>query len=148
MGLNESLKRIESMFKSLDISTSGLIAQRQRMNTIAGNLANLNTTRDADGKTSAFQRRFVTFAAAESGSSTGEPAGVTYQVAVDTATPPRRVHQPGHPDADKDGYVSYPNIDMVTEFVNALEASRAYEANLVAVDMTKQIANLSLKILA
>ena len=58
------------------------------------------------------------------------------------------MYEPGHPDADKDGYVSYPNIDMMTEFVNAVEASRAYEANLVAVDMTKQLANLSLKILA
>jgi flagellar basal-body rod protein FlgC len=136
------------MFKTLDISTSGLIAQRQRMNVIAANLANLNTTRDADGKPSPFQRRLVTLSAAESGSTTGEPAGVNYQIAVDTTTPSHRVYQPGHPDADKDGYVSFPNIDMVTEFVNAVEASRAYEANLAAIDMTKQIANLSLKILA
>jgi flagellar basal-body rod protein FlgC len=136
------------MLSALDVSTSALIAQRQRMNAIADNLANLNTTRDADGKPSAFQRRFVTFAAAESGNSTDAPGGVTYHVSVDTTTPPRRVFEPGHPDADKEGYVSYPNIDMMTEFVNAVEASRAYQANLVAIDMTKQIANLSLKILA
>jgi len=136
------------MLRALDVSTSALIAQRQRMNTIADNLANLNTTRDADGKPSAFQRRFVTFAAAESGNSGDTPGGVTYHVAVDATAPPRRVFEPGHPDADKEGYVSYPNIDMMTEFVNAVEASRAYQANLVAIDMTKQIANLSLKILA
>ncbi len=135
------------MFRTLDISTSALIGQRQRMNAIADNLANLNTTRNADGKPSPFQRRFVTFAA-QSENSSDAPSGVTYQVSVDTSTPPRRVFEPGHPDADKDGYVSYPNIDMMTEFVNAVEASRAYEANLVAVDMTKQLANLTLKILA
>jgi flagellar basal-body rod protein FlgC len=136
------------MLSALDVSTSGLIAQRQRMNAIADNLANLNTTRDADGKPSAFQRRFVTFAAADPNNSSETPGGVTYHVSVDTASPPRRVYEPGHPDADKEGYVSYPNIDMMTEFVNAVEASRAYQANLVAIDMTKQIANLSLKILA
>ncbi len=135
------------MFRTLDISTSALIGERQRMNAIAGNLANLNTTRDADGKVSPFQRRFVTFAS-QSENSPDVPSGVTYQVSVDTSTPPRRAYEPGHPDADKDGYVSYPNIDMMTEFVNAVEASLAYEANLVAVDMTKQLVNLSLKILA
>jgi flagellar basal-body rod protein FlgC len=135
------------MFRTLDISTSALIGERQRMNVVADNLANLNTTRDADGKVSPFQRRFVTFAS-QSENGSDAPAGVTYQIAVDTTTPPRRVHEPGHPDADKDGYVSYPNIDMTTEFVNAMEASRAYQANLVAIDITKQGFNQSLKILA
>jgi flagellar basal-body rod protein FlgC len=139
------------MFKTLDISTSGLIAQRLRMDTIAGNLANLQTTRDADGKPSPFQRRFVTFAAADplaaDAGAADDPVGVSCQVNLDMS-PPRRLHQPGHPDADKDGFVSYPNIDMVTEFVNALEAGRAYEANVVAVEMTKQMVNLSLRILA
>jgi flagellar basal-body rod protein FlgC len=121
------------------------------MNAIADNLANLNTTRDADGKASPFQRRFVTFAAADpaDAGNSGVPAGgVTYQVSLDKSAPPRQVFEPGHPDANKDGYVLYPNIDMMTEFVNAVEASRAYQANLVAIDMTKQIANLTLKILA
>jgi flagellar basal-body rod protein FlgC len=118
------------------------------MNAIADNIANVNTTRNADGKPSPFQRRFVTFAAAESDGSNSGTSGVTYQVSVDTTTPARRVYQPGHPDADKEGYVSFPNIDFMTEFVNAMEASRAYQANLVAIDTTKQIDNLSLKILA
>jgi flagellar basal-body rod protein FlgC len=136
------------MFSPIDVSTSALVAERQRMNTIADNLANVNTTRNADGKPSPFQRRFVTFAAAEANSQGAGSAGVTYQINIDTTTPPRRVHQPGHPDADKEGYVSFPSIDFMTEFVNAMDASRAYQANLVAIDMTKQMSNLSLKILA
>jgi flagellar basal-body rod protein FlgC len=136
------------MFSPLDVSTSALVAQRQRMNAIADNLANLNTTRNADGKAAPFQRRFVTFAATEPANSPPGTSGVAYQVGVDTTTPPRRSYQPGHPDADKEGFVSYPNIDMTTEFVNAMDASRAYQANLVAIDITKQIDNLSLKILA
>ena len=134
------------MFGTIDISTSALIGERQRMNTIAGNLANLNTTRDADGKAAPFQRRFVTFSAQSENPDT--PSGVTYQISVDTTSPPRRVYEPGHPDADKEGYVSYPNIDMMNEFVNAVEASRAYQANLVAIDMAKQGFAESLKILA
>jgi flagellar basal-body rod protein FlgC len=74
--------------------------------------------------------------------------GVRYQVEIDSQAEPRRVHEPGHPDADQDGYVSFPNINMITEFVNALEASRAYEANVTAIDLTKQMANLALRILA
>jgi flagellar basal-body rod protein FlgC len=136
------------MFSSIDVSTSALIAQRQRMNTIADNIANVNTTRNADSRPSAFQRRFVTFAAAQMEGAPPGTDGVTYQVNVDTTTPPRRAYQPGHPDADKEGYVSFPNIDFMTEFVNAMDASRAYQANLVAIDMAKQIDNLSLKILA
>jgi|HubBroStandDraft_4_1064222.scaffolds.fasta_scaffold235117_3 flagellar basal-body rod protein FlgC len=136
------------MFNPIDVNTTALIAERQRMNTIADNLANVNTTRNADGKSSPFQRRFVTFASSEIEGAPAGTAGVTYQVNVDTSTPPRRVYQPGHPDADKEGYVSYPNIDFMTEFVNAMDASRAYQANLVAIDMDKQIDNLSLKILA
>jgi flagellar basal-body rod protein FlgC len=135
------------MFKSIDVLMSGLIAQRERLTAIADNLANLNTTRDADGKLSPFRRRFVTFSAAPENPETGAPTGVTYQVHLDNTTPPRRVYEPGHPDADKDGYVSYPNIDMMNEFVNALEASRAYQADLVAIDMEKQFASLGLKIL-
>ncbi len=137
------------MLRAIDISTSGLIAQRQRMNTIAGNIANVNTTRDAHGNLAPFQRRLVTFSTADghAGSQKGG-LGVAYRVEIDTQTVPRRVLQPGHPDADKDGYVSYPNINLITEFVNALEASRAYQANVTAIEMTKEMANLGLRILA
>ena len=137
------------MLRAIDISTSGLIAQRQRMDTIAGNIANVNTTRNADGTPGPFQRRLITFSADDqNGKLDKQPVGVRYQIEIDSSTPLRRVHQPGHPDADKDGYVSYPNINVVTEFVNALEASRAYEANLATLEMTKQMANLTLRVLS
>jgi len=137
------------MLRTIDISTSGLVAQRQRMNTIAGNIANINTTRDADGNVAPFQRRFVRFSAdTNSRNAESRGAGVTYRVDVDSQTPPRKVYDPSHGDADADGYVSYPNINMVTEFVNALEASRAYEANVAAIEITKQMTELGLKILA
>jgi flagellar basal-body rod protein FlgC len=73
---------------------------------------------------------------------------VEYRVEIDPSAQPRREYEPGHPDADQSGYVSYPNINLVTEFVNAMEASRAYESNIAAIEMSKQIAQLSLKILA
>ena len=137
------------MLKSIDISTSGLIAQRQRMNTLAGNIANANSTRDADGKVSPFQRRFVTFETDSNYSDTEtQGVGVKFRIETDTETPARRVHNPGHPDADEEGYVSYPNINIIQEFVDAMEASRAYEANVSAIEMSKQMANLGLRILA
>jgi flagellar basal-body rod protein FlgC len=137
------------MLRAIDISTSGLVAQRQRMNTIAGNIANVNTTHDADGKAAPYQRRLVRmFAEPKSQNGDKDAAGVRYQVEIDTTQQPRRVHEPGNPYADKDGYVSYPNINTITEFVNALEAGRAYEANVAAIELTKQMANLSLRILA
>lgn len=135
------------MLRSIDISTTGLIAQRQRMNTVAGNIANINTTRDAEGNPNPFQRRLVTFSTADDDKGSGA-AGVEYQVDVDANAVPRRVYEPGHPDAGEDGYVAYPNINLVTEFVNALEASRAYEANIAAIEATKQMAQLGLRILA
>lgn len=135
------------MLKAIDISTTGLIAQRQRMNTVAGNIANINTTRDAEGNLNPFQRRLVTFTTADGDDGNGA-VGVEYQVDVDANAAPRRVYQPGHPDAGEDGYVAYPNINLVTEFVNALEASRAYEANIAAIETTKQMSQLGLRILA
>jgi flagellar basal-body rod protein FlgC len=136
------------MLRSIDISTSGLIAQRQRMNTISGNIANVNTTRDADGNPSPYQRRLVTFHEGKtSDSQNGHGVGVDYRVEIDASKSPRRVFEPGHPDAGEEGYVSYPNIDMITEFVNAMEASRAYQANIGAIEMSKEMAQLGLRIL-
>src|SRR5205809_654334 len=137
------------MFRTLDLSTSGLVAQRFRMDTIAGNIANINTTRDENGKVSPFQRRFITFLAdQERRESAGRGAGVNFSIHVDRETPPRKVVQPGHPDADANGVVSFPAIDLTKEFVNALEASRAYEANVATIDITKGMYNQALKILA
>lgn len=134
------------MFRSLDISTSGLVAQRHRMDTIAGNIANINTTRDEEGKVSPFQRRLVRFQADEESAPLGG-LGVKFRVAADTETPPRKVYTPGHPDADSEGNVAYPNINLVTEFVNAVEASRAYEANVGAIDISKGMLMQTLKLL-
>jgi flagellar basal-body rod protein FlgC len=136
------------MYKSLDISASALVAQRQRLNTIAGNIANLNTTRDAKGEIRPFERRFVTFSANQQISDAEGGVGVSFQVEKDALAPVRRVYQPGHPDAGQDGFVDYPNIDLTQEFVNALEASRAYEANIAAMEMTKEMANSTLRIIA
>jgi flagellar basal-body rod protein FlgC len=137
------------MFTAIDVSTSGLVAQRARMDTIAGNIANAQTTRDADGKPSPFQRRFITFEPAPASSNDPHAGmGVQFQVQVDQNTPPRKLYQPGHPDADGGGFVSYPSIDLVTEFVNAMEAGRAYEANVTAMEMSKEMSKMGLRILA
>jgi len=134
------------MFDSLDISASALLAQRTRMDTIAGNIANMNTTRNARGEAIPYRRRFAIFA-------TGRPdapnkAGVSVSKIQIDQGPFRKEYQPTHPDHDKDGYVSYPNIDLAVEYVNALEASRAYEANVTAMEVSKAMMNASLRLLA
>lgn len=136
------------MLHSLDISSSGLMAQRQRLNVIAGNIANANTTRDENGQVKPFERRFVAFSASETHHDAKGGVGVEFLVEKDLHTPARKVYQPGHPDAGEDGVVAFPNIDLTQEFVNALEASRAYEANIAAMEMTKEMANSALRILA
>ena len=134
------------MLRSLDISQSGLIAQRQRMNTVAANIANAQTTRNEFGEASPYQRRLVRFLE-QSESGRGPGQGVDYTIEIDESTPPRKLYQPGHPDADPSGYVSYPAIDLVSEFVNALDASRAYQANVAAMEMSKTMEQTSLRIL-
>ena len=84
----------------------------------------------------------------EHGGAKGHGVGVKFKVEVDRKTPPRKVYQPGHPDADGDGIVAFPAIDLTKEFVNALEASRAYEANVATIDITKGMYSQALKILA
>ena len=138
------------MFTAIDVSTSGLVAQRARLDAIAGNIANAQTTRDGDGKLVPFQRRLVTFEPATTAMNdeANGGLGVRFDVQIDQSTPPRRVYQPGHPDSDASGYVSFPAIDLVTEFVNAMEAGRAYEANVTAMEMTKEMTRLGMRILA
>ena len=132
------------MFDVLDIGASGLSAQRTRMDTIAGNMANINTTHDASGKVGPYRRRFAVFSAGRG--EAGKP-GVRAEVKVDQS-PFQKRYEPGHPDADGDGYVLYPNIDLATEYVNMLEASRAYEANATMMDVTKAMMNSSLRLIA
>jgi len=137
------------MFRALDVSTSGIVAQRHRMDTIAGNIANISTTRDEKGNVAPFQRRFIAFMAEQDRhEAAGRGVGVKFSVQVDRKTPARKVVLPGHPDADANGVVSFPGIDLTTEFVNALEASRAYEANVATIDISKGMFNQALKILS
>jgi len=137
------------MLKGIDISTSALIAQRQRMNTIAGNIASVNVSHDPNSGEDPFYRRMVTFQAdTESLDSESTGVGVKYKIEIDTDSELRKTYSPGHPHADQDGNVTYPNIDVVAEFVNALEAGRAYEANISSLDISKNMFSTSLRILA
>ncbi len=133
------------MFDILDMGASGLTAQRIRLDTIAGNIANINTARDADGKPNPYRRRFVVLAPGQA----GNPAlpGVHVQSVQQDMSPLPKRYEPGNPDADKEGYVKYPNVDLAIELVNALEASRAYEANVTMMDTAKSMFNSSLRLL-
>lgn len=136
------------MFGSLDTSASALVAQRVRMDTIAGNIANAYTTQRADGQAGPYQRRFVIFAP---GDGKGGP-GVHVAKVREDQSQGRMVKDPDHPLAIKSGkwkgYVEYPNVEPITEMTNAMMASRAYEANITAMDMTKRMIAGSMQILA
>jgi flagellar basal-body rod protein FlgC len=134
------------MFDILDIGASALAAQRVRMDTIAGNIANINTLRDTHGRPNPYRRRFVVFAPGQAGDPSKPGVHVT-SVNMDPTPFPKR-YDPGNPDADKQGYVSYPNVDLAIEMVNSLEASRAYEANVTMMDTAKSMFNSSLRLLA
>lgn len=160
---------------SLNISASALYAQRVKMDTIASNMANVNTTRNPDGTPGAYRRKEVIFAAeygkavgnemnvdeSKMGSNNGNPilkgrissdnpmisSGVrVVQVSEDNETPMQKIYNPTHPDADKDGYVEMPNINIVSEMVDMLAASKAYEANVTAIDTTKSMISAALRI--
>ena len=135
------------MFDILDTGASGLQAQRTRLDTIAANIANINTTRGPNGEKTPFRRRMVMFAPGQAGDSS--KAGVHVQEIKLDPSPFIQKWDPGHPDADpKTGMVNLPNIDMTIEYVNALEASRAYEANVTMMETAKAMLNSSLRLLA
>jgi flagellar basal-body rod protein FlgC len=134
------------MFDSLDISSSALLAQRVRMDTVAGNLANMNVTRNSAGKAEPYRRRFVVFEPTRMAGS--DAAGVRVKSIEQDRSPFHRKYEPGHPDRDAEGYVMYPNVDLAVEVVNMMEASRAYEANVTAMEVTKAMINASLRLLA
>jgi flagellar basal-body rod protein FlgC len=134
------------MFDALDISSSGLQAQRIRLDTIAGNIANVNTTRDKSGRLNPYRRKYAVFAAGQPGNP-DKPGVHVKEVAADNSEF-RIVIDPDNPEAGKDGKVRYPNIDMTIEYVNALECTRAYEANVTAMEVTKSMINASLRLLA
>lgn len=137
------------LFDALAISGSGLTAERLRMDVIADNLANAETTRTEDG--GPYRRRMVVFQSRDFINLLQQKldpgSGVRVAaVAIDPA-PPRLVYDPGHPDAGPDGYVRYPNINPVSEMVDMLAASRTYEANLAALETTRQLALRTLDLL-
>jgi flagellar basal-body rod protein FlgC len=146
-----------SLFGGLEISASGLTAERLRMDVTAENLANAQTTRGANGQ--AYRRKEVvlqetpgsfgaSLSAAMGGSGNGSSGGVHVAgIVQDTTTPLKRVYDPGHPDADAQGYVSMPNVDTVTEMVDLISAQRAYEANVTAMQSAKQMFSRTLDLL-
>jgi len=139
-----------SLYSSLDIASSGLTAQRLRMDLIADNIANASTTRTPQG--GPFRRHLAVFASRTSppvnpGRLPGrgwdrDPmpfAGVRVVGVIEDQSPFNIVHNPGHPDADANGDVAYPNVDPIIEMVDLIESNRAYEANLSVFETTKQL---------
>lgn len=136
-------------FSAMEVSASGLSAQRTRMNVAASNLANAQTTRGADG--GPYKRRDVVLSAANAPSAQNTPFANTVktvevqQITQDSA-PPRLEYDPGHPDANAQGYVAYPNINPVEEMVDMITASRAYEAGITTMSTAVNMAERALGI--
>jgi flagellar basal-body rod protein FlgC len=138
----------------MDISASGLTAERLRMDIIAQNIANVNTTRTVQG--GPYRRKLVVLKEIQpdsfesildkvKGKYSGKGVEVV-QIAEDDQTPLREVYDPGHPDADQNGYVEYPNVNIVSEMVDMISATRAYEANVTAFNASKAMFQKSLEI--
>lgn len=142
------------LFQAFDISASGMTAERFRIDTIAQNVANVNTTRTEDG--TPYRRKVVTFAERdltpfscyyESARARAVGNGVKVNaVAEDTETDFVMEYDPAHPDADENGYVWRPNVNTVTEMTNLIDATRAYEANTTAFNASKSMVQAALKI--
>lgn len=145
-----------SIFKSFGVNASGMTAERYRMDIISQNVANANTTRTEDG--TPYRRKVVTFTektqnptefgtifARSRGQDVGDGVKVS-GVYEDHTEEMKRVYDPSHPDADDDGYVWYPNVNIVTEMTNMIDSSRAYEANATAFTASKSIAMKGLEI--
>ncbi len=144
------------LFKAFDINASGMTAERYRMDVISENVANANTTRTADG--TPYRRKIVVFEEKQSPASfssllnsasnryTGDGVKVegTYD---DNYTQMNKVYDPSNPDADDNGYVTYPNVNTITEMTNLIDANRAYEANATAFSSSKNVAEKGLNIL-
>lgn len=144
-----------SVMNGMHVSASGMTAQRLRMDIISQNIANVNTTRDENGDP--YKRQMVVFAeknlhsfdnvlkTAQGGTSVSNGVKVT-QIVADEKTPMKKVYDPSHPDADEDGYVSYPNVNTVTEMTDLIDASRSYEANVTAFNASKNMALKGLEV--
>jgi flagellar basal-body rod protein FlgC len=141
------------MFDALEISATGLTAERLRMDVTAENLANAQTTRGSGG--GPYRRKEVVLQQAQGASfgsqlrtaMSGKPGGVEVAAIAEDPSAARLVYDPGHPDADARGYVAMPNVDSVTEMVDLISSSRSYEANVTAMQASKQMFSKTLDLL-
>lgn len=141
-----------SLFRSMDASSSGLTAQRLRMDSISNNIANVNTTETEDGgpyrrQEPVFKTRFQEELRRSGGSnSEARINGVKVKEIVESNKPPRLEYNPDHPQANEEGYVEKPNVNIVEEMTNMISATRAYEANVSALDSSKDMYNSAIRI--
>ena len=124
-----------SLFKVFDVSGTALTAQSQRLSTIASNLANAESVTTADGEP--YRAKHVVFSSEPL--SGADAVGVKVTGVVHDTSPPRRVHEPGHPLADDKGYVNMPNVSVVDEMVNMISASRSYQTNVELMNTAKTL---------
>ena len=165
--------KIDKFFAGFNISAMGLTAQRKRMNAIASNMANAETTKTEDG--GPYRRKIVTVKAGAQQSFSSDMSSMNVELAttneqhmsgfsespaaeatttggsvqsteVTDNSPFKIIYDPGHPDADKSGYVKMPNVNIVTEMVDMISATRSYEANVTAIDGAKTMAKDALEI--
>lgn len=143
-----------SMFNGMNVSATGMTAQRFRMDVIAQNIANVNTTRDENGEV--YRRKTVVFNQKSTlnfgdtlynSLNVYKPSGVRVTQVVEDMSDLKMVYDPSHPDADENGYVLYPNVDPVTEMTNLIDSSRAYEANVTAFNAAKAVAVKGLELM-
>ncbi|MGC4034160.1 MAG: flagellar basal body rod protein FlgC [Tepidisphaeraceae bacterium] len=132
------------MFDILKAGASGLVAQRTRMDTIANNVLNINTTRNENNEKIPFRRRLVEMAPGDGDGG----IGVHVRKIAEDPSPFNVRNEPGHPDADANGNVLYPNVDLSIEYVNMMEASRAYDANITMMETAKQMFSSALRLIA
>ncbi len=135
-----------NFFRAMDINGTALGAQRMRLDLISSNIANATTTRTPEG--GPYRRKIPVFAEDLNQAVTGSSIlnGVRVLEITEDQTPFRPVYDPSHPDANDEGYVYYPNVNMVNEMVNLLEAGRAYEANVTAFNTAKEMFKAALSI--
>lgn len=131
-------------FQAMSINATALTAQRLRLDLITANIANANTTRTPEG--GPYRRKVPVFAENLAATDGTPPGGVRVIAVQDDPTPFRRVYEPGNPDADQEGYVLYPNVNIINEMVNLMEAGRAYEANVTAFNTQKELYRAALGI--
>ena len=138
------------MFNTVDIISKALSATRLRVNTLASNIANAETTRTAEG--GPYKRKDIVqvakpvqseFSSELDKASLSSPSVLAV---VEDQSAPRKVFQPGHPDADKEGYVAYPNINVVTTMTDMMSATRLYQANVTALETARDISSEALRI--